>query len=85
MTRAGVKQEICILVGIVGEVDEADKSVFHIWTHRKFDIGYNGNQIVDVNITSENKVKLVVDESIDFTYQVPSPSDTRIGGKYYLI
>ena len=42
--------------GIVGEHGD-DGNSFYIWTHKKFDVGYNGNQIVDVNLTSEFKVR----------------------------
>jgi transmembrane 9 superfamily protein 3 len=42
--------------GIVGEIEDEGSS-FYIWTHKKFDIGYNENQIVDVNLTSEYKVR----------------------------
>ena len=41
--------------GIVGEIGD-DGTSFYIWTHKKFDVGYNNNQIVDVNLTSEFKV-----------------------------
>ena len=42
--------------GIVGEIgqDEAVGDSF-LWTHKKFEIGYNGDQIVDVSVTSESK------------------------------
>jgi transmembrane 9 superfamily member 3 len=30
--------------GIVGEIDEKE-DVFYIWTHKKFEIGYNQNQV----------------------------------------
>ncbi|XP_063218210.1 transmembrane 9 superfamily member 3 [Bacillus rossius redtenbacheri] len=57
--------------GIVGEVEENDGNPsYYIWTHKKFDIGYNGKQIVDVNLTSENKAKLTVGAKIPFTYEV---------------
>ncbi|RWS09662.1 Transmembrane 9 superfamily member 3-like protein [Dinothrombium tinctorium] len=56
--------------GIVGEFDEGDQPNYYLWTHKKFEIGYNGNQIVDVNLTSENKVKLKLDAKIIFTYEV---------------
>ena len=36
--------------GIVGEIDEKGED-FYIWTHKKFEIGWNGDQIVDVNLT----------------------------------
>lgn len=57
--------------GIVGEVsgkdgegnqdanqDSDEPVAYYLYTHKKFDLGYNGNQIVDVNLTSEGKVKL---------------------------
>lgn len=49
---------------------------YYIWTHKKFDMGYNGKYIVDVNLTSEYKVKLELGIKIPFTYEVnwkPSP------------
>src|SRR5882757_66683 len=52
--------------GIVGEVDENDNS-YYLWTHKKLDIGYNGNRIVDVNLTSEMKIKLELNKKISFT------------------
>ena len=55
--------------GIVGEVDETDNS-YYLWTHKKLDIGYNANHIVDVNLTSEAKVKLELNKKISFTYEV---------------
>ena len=58
-------------LGVVGEPEENNGVVsYYIWTHKKFDIGYNGKQIVDVNLTSENKVKLVQDAAISFSYEV---------------
>lgn len=56
-------------LGIVGEADEGGQD-HYIWTHKKLDIGYNGDQIVDVNLTSEVKVKLETGIKIPFTYQV---------------
>lgn len=55
--------------GIVGELDTTDDS-YYLWTHKKFDIGYNGNNIVDVNLTSEAKIKLEKGRKIPFTYEV---------------
>uniref|UniRef100_A0A8C4R6J5 Transmembrane 9 superfamily member n=1 Tax=Eptatretus burgeri TaxID=7764 RepID=A0A8C4R6J5_EPTBU len=55
--------------GIVGEVDENMES-FYLWTHKKLDIGYNGDKIMDVNLTSEVKVKLVPNIKIPLTYSV---------------
>ena len=56
-------------VGIVGEIDEGGEG-FSIWTHKRFDIGYNDNKIVDVNLTSEAKVKLAPNAKISFSYEV---------------
>lgn len=57
--------------GIVGEVEELSHHTnYYIWTHKKFDIGYNGNRIVDVNLTSENKVLLEKNVQIKFSYEV---------------
>ena len=57
------------LWGTIGEFDEATKS-YNLFTHRRLDIGYNGNRIVDVNMTNENKVKLELGASVPFTYEV---------------
>ena len=59
----------CVLLGIVGEIEEGGDG-YYVWTHKKLDIGYNENQIVDVNLTSEAKVKLTPDLKIPFTYEV---------------
>lgn len=63
-----------MVTGVVGEIENNDgisvSDSYYIWTHKKFDIGYNGNQIVDVNLTSENKVKLVQGARIPFSYEV---------------
>ena len=57
--------------GIVGEMEEKDGIMsYYIWTHKRFDIGYNGKQIVDVNLTKEVKHKLSPDAVIPFTYEV---------------
>lgn len=54
--------------GVVGEIGENNE--YYILTHKKFEIGFNGKQIVDVNLTSENKVKLEDGAVISFTYEV---------------
>ena len=58
--------------GIVGETDEKGEN-YYIWTHKKFEVGYNGDKIVDVNLTSEGKTKLQLGESIAFSYEVEIP------------
>jgi transmembrane 9 superfamily protein 3 len=58
-----------VLLGIVGEMDESGKSAY-IWTHKKFEIGYNGNRIVDVNLTSESKVQIQSNTKLVFSYEI---------------
>ncbi|XP_031553580.1 transmembrane 9 superfamily member 3-like [Actinia tenebrosa] len=57
------------LWGIVGEIGENGEE-YYVWTHKKLEIGHNGNKIVDVNLTSESKVKLTPNAKIVFTYEV---------------
>ncbi|XP_046853365.1 transmembrane 9 superfamily member 3-like [Xenia sp. Carnegie-2017] len=67
--------------GIIGEIDNAKD--YYIWTHKKFDIGYNFNQIVDVNLTSESKTKLSVGSKLSFTYEVKwKPSTVKFSNRY---
>ena len=54
--------------GVVGEID--DNNDFYVYTHKKFEIGFNGKQIVDVNLTSQNKVKVEQGAVISFTFEV---------------
>lgn len=39
-----MKQNSYIYEGIVGEKGEEDGEL-HMWTHKKFEIGYNGDQV----------------------------------------
>ena len=55
--------------GIVGEIGES-KDEYYIWTHKKLDIAYHNDQIVDVSLTSESKAKLVPNSKLSFTYEV---------------
>lgn len=55
--------------GIVGEIGES-KDEYYIWTHKKLNISYNNDQIVDVSLTSESKAKLVPNSKLSFTYEV---------------
>lgn len=56
-------------LGIVGEADENGED-HYLWTYKKLEIGFNGNRIVDVNLTSEGKVKLVPNTRIAMSYSV---------------
>lgn len=68
--------------GIVGDVDE-ENGVYYLWTHKKFDIGYNGDRIVDINLTSEKKVPLELNARIKFTYEVNwKPSDVTFENRF---
>jgi len=53
--------------GIVGDNDGGG---MHLWTHKKLEIGYNGKQIVDVNLTSDGKIELKAEAKIPFTFEV---------------
>lgn len=50
-------------------MDESGKSAY-IWTHKKFEIGYNDGRIIDVNLTSEAKVRLQPNSQLTFSYEV---------------
>ena len=63
LVSCGVNLEIFYTTNV------ADQT-YYIWTHKKFEMGYNGNQIVDVNLTSENRAKIQQGEKIPFTYEV---------------
>ncbi|XP_073842555.1 transmembrane 9 superfamily protein member 3 [Musca autumnalis] len=54
--------------GKVGEKD--DQGRYYIYTHKKFDIGRNGQQIVDISLTTEKKELLVAGSKIKFSYEV---------------
>ncbi|XP_055382600.1 transmembrane 9 superfamily member 3 [Condylostylus longicornis] len=68
--------------GKVGEKDEKDKK-YYIYTHKKFDIGYNGKQIVDINLTPESKELLAPGKKIKFTYEVNwKPSTVKFENRF---
>ncbi|KAK9810284.1 hypothetical protein WJX72_007991 [[Myrmecia] bisecta] len=58
--------------GFVGPPPEEtkDEEQIYIYTHKSFDINYNENRIIQVNLTSENPQPIVPGSSIDFTYSV---------------
>lgn len=68
--------------GIVGELVQ-NKDGFYIWTHKKFEIGYNEDQVVEVNLTSENKVRIEKGKTLEFTYEVHwKKSDVLYSDRY---
>jgi hypothetical protein len=48
---------------------ERDKK-FYINTHKRFDIGYNGKNIIEVNLTNKHEQLLHVVAHLSFTYEV---------------
>jgi len=49
---------ILSILGIVGEMDDKGESLY-VWTHKKFEIGFNGKQVGDVQTRiTLNRVKL---------------------------
>ncbi|VDK48768.1 unnamed protein product [Anisakis simplex] len=59
------------MYGMVGEVDSSTTPpTYKLFTHKRLDIGYNRNQIVDVNITSDVRVALLPNAEISFSYEV---------------
>jgi transmembrane 9 superfamily member 3 len=55
---------------IWGSVGKYHDNKFYIYTHKKFEIGYNGKQIIEVNLTNEKEQLLQVGAQIKFTYEV---------------
>ncbi|KAK9908535.1 hypothetical protein WJX75_009309 [Coccomyxa subellipsoidea] len=58
--------------GFVGPPPEETKDEEHIYiyTHKSFDINYNDNRIIQVNLTSENPQPIVPGMNVEFTYSV---------------
>lgn len=65
--------------GFVGEVKEKGKDKgkegelepgAYIYTHKHFDIAYNGNQIIQVNLTSDMPVLIREGATLELTYSV---------------
>jgi transmembrane 9 superfamily protein 3 len=57
------------MVGESYEEDGGDKKVF-IYTHQKFSLSWNGNRVIEVNLTSENPAVLEPGTQLEFTYSV---------------
>jgi transmembrane 9 superfamily protein 3 len=58
--------------GMVGEVvsEPGQEDKLYIYTHKKFVVTYNGDRVIEVNLTSENPVLLERGAKLDFTYSV---------------
>jgi transmembrane 9 superfamily protein 3 len=72
--------------GFVGEASEGggeDAAAVYVYTHRSFDISYNGDNIIQVNLTSESPAALVVGTPLAFTYSVTwHASRTRFAQRF---
>lgn len=67
--------------GMVGEADETGAQ--SIYTHRKLSLGYNGPNVIEVNMTSENLVRIEEGANLDFTYEVTwIPSTTAFANRF---
>eukprot|EP00924_Labyrinthula_sp_SR-Ha-C_P001634 maker-scaffold_18-snap-gene-4.43-mRNA-1 protein AED:0.02 eAED:0.02 QI:86/1/1/1/0.5/0.4/5/532/596 len=58
--------------GMVGDkgTEEGPEHKDFIYTHRQFTIGYNGNRVIEVNLTSEEKVEILDGMTLEFSYGV---------------
>ena len=64
------------------EGDGHNGQVF-IYTHKSFDIGYNNDQIISVNLTAENPKPLSAGSDLEFTYSVKwTPSAVKFGKRF---
>lgn len=64
------------LVGVVGELRDGNAM---LWTHKKFEILYNQNQIVGVSLGTSDPVSVTPGAEIIFTYEVCSTHNRHIG------
>lgn len=68
---------------IWGKVGEKEKQQHYIYTHKKFDIGYNGKRIIDINLTNEKRELIQVGAKIKFTYEVNwKPSTVKFEDRF---
>lgn len=59
------------LWAMVGETEDDGKSInYYIWTHKKLEIGYNEDRIVDIILTPQHKQRLEINANITFSYEV---------------
>ena len=65
-----------------GEEGATEEQAF-IYTHKSFEINYNGDQIIQVNLTSENPRPLTSGSTLEFTYSVKwEPSDIAFAKRF---
>jgi len=73
---------IWAMVGGVAK-DKSSNHVNYLYTHQKFSIGYNDQNIVQVSLTAENPVPIVEGANVQFTYSVEwVSSDVTFEGRF---
>jgi len=72
--------------GMVGEKlddPEGGSERYFIYTHKKLVITYNGDRVIEVNLTSENPVPVTASASLEFTYSVNwYPTDVSYNDRF---
>ena len=86
--RAHMGKDPRSMHGVMGSHSSSDSSDDSssqtlIYTHRSFDVGYNGNRVVSVNLAAENPKPIVAGTNLQFTYSVTwTPSDTLFSKRF---
>jgi len=63
--------------------DAGGDAKVYVYTHRSFDIGYNEDRIIQVNLTAERPKALKTGEKLDFTYSVNwEPTTTKFTQRF---
>lgn len=58
-------------------------STLYIYTHKTFDIAYNSDRVIHINLTSENPQPVVSGAKLDFTYSINwLPSDIPFSQRF---
>jgi Endomembrane protein 70 len=73
------------LVGMVGELsDEGDNKFKHLlYTHKSLSLAYNGNRVIEVNLTSSAPVEVEVGKPVHFTYSVVwKPTEVKFHDRF---
>jgi hypothetical protein len=65
------------------DVVEHRGGTVYIYTHKTFDVSYNGDRIIGVNLTAENPKPLTPGTDLEFTYSVNwKPTETKFGKRF---
>lgn len=70
---------------MVGEVvtDANGAEQNFLFTHSKFTVSFNGDQIIEVNLATENPVQVEAGKTISFTYGVTwQPTDQKFENRF---